>query len=164
MVGEKVKTKERPEPSICTTASDGRSDRDESPSASETEATDSSRFLQLIRLQDGSAENGSEFLPTELLPLLLDFLPVDEVIMFDVRAVSRFFASPKAWVFHLFKLMDIDSLPTWSSEKQQLGSGVRATVTRKVESWFEYVHVHISASCTHSCTTLPADVGCLDMC
>ena len=86
--------------------------------ASEPEATESSRFLQLIRLQDGSAENGSEFLPTELLPLLLDFLPVDEVVMFDVRAVSRFFASPKAWVFHLFKLMDIDSLPTLSSEKQ----------------------------------------------
>ena len=42
----------------------------------------------------------------------------------------------QAWVFHLFKLMDIDSLPT-SSEKQQLGSGVRGTVTRKVESWFE---------------------------
>jgi len=86
--------------------------------ASEPEATESSRFLQLIRLQDGSAENGSEFLPTELFPLLLDFLPVDEVVMFDVRAVSRFFASPKAWVFHLFKLMDIDSLPTLSSEKQ----------------------------------------------
>ena len=68
----------------------------------------------------------------------------------------------QAWVFHLFKLMDIDALPT-SSEKQQLGS-VRGTVTRKVESWFEYVHVHISASCTHSCTTLPADVGCVDMC
>ena len=68
----------------------------------------------------------------------------------------------QAWVFHLFKLMDIDALPT-SSEKQQLGS-VRGTVTRKAESWFEYVHVHISASCTHSCTTLPADVGCLDMC
>ena len=65
--------------------------------ASETEATESSRFLQLIRLQDGSAENGSEFLPTELFPMLLDFLPVDEVVMFDVRAVSRFFASPKAW-------------------------------------------------------------------
>jgi len=86
--------------------------------ASEPEATESSRFIQLIRLQDGSAENGSEFLPTELFPLLLDFLPVDEVVRFDVRAVSRFFASPKAWVFHLFKLMDIDSLPTWSSEKQ----------------------------------------------
>ena len=116
----------------------------------------------------------------------------DEVVMFDVRAVSRFFASPKAgrkclcrnvlwaracfsvpsvqviwslhvrlcyyfhitclmqqaWVFHLFKLMDIDSLPTLFSENQQLGSGVRGTVNRKVESWFEYVHVHISASCT----------------
>ena len=96
------------------------------------------------------------------------------MVRFDVRAVSRFFASPKAgrkcvhalflcplfksfeaymsdcftlfhitclmhqaWVFHLFKLVDIDSLPTWSSEKQQLGSGVRGTVTRKVESWFE---------------------------
>ena len=54
----------------------------------------------------------------DALSLLLDFLPVDEVVMFDVRAVSRFFASPKAWVFHLFKLMDIDSLPTLSSEKQ----------------------------------------------
>ena len=31
----------------------------------------------------------------------------------------------QAWVFHLFKLMDIDSLPTLSSEKQQLGSGER---------------------------------------
>ena len=127
----------RPEPSIWTTASEGRFDGDveslnEASSlacdmdthsgapdvASEPEATESSRFLQLIRLQDGSAENGSEFLPTELFPLLLDFLPVDEVVMFDVRAVSRFFASPKAWVFHLFKLMDIDSLPTLSSEKQ----------------------------------------------
>ena len=99
------------------------------------------------------------------------------MVRFDVRAVSRFFASPKAgrkcvhalllcpllksfeaymldyfaeilhyfhitclmhqaWVFHLFKLVDIDSLST-SSEKQQLGSGVRGTVTRKVESWFE---------------------------
>ena len=125
---------EQPAPPICRTASDGRSDGDveslnkaSCPAsdmdthsgapdvASETEATESSRFLQLIRLQDGTAENGSEFLPTELLPLLLDFLPVDEVVMFDVRAVSRFFASPKAWVFHLFKLMDIDSLPT---EKQ----------------------------------------------
>ena len=128
----------RPERSIWTTASEGRSDGDveslneaSSPAccdmdthsgapdvASEPEATESSRFLQLIRLQDGSAENGSEFLPTELFPLLLDFLPVDEVVMFDVRAVSRFFASPKAWVFHLFKLMDIDSLPTLPSEKQ----------------------------------------------
>ena len=35
----------------------------------------------------------------------------------------------QAWVVHLFKLTDIDSLPTWSSEKQQLGSGVRGTVT-----------------------------------
>ena len=86
--------------------------------ASQTEATESNRFLQLITLQDASAENGSEFLPTELFPLLLDFLPVDEVVLFDVRAVSRFFASPKAWVFHLFKLVDIDSLPTLSSEKQ----------------------------------------------
>ena len=130
------KTEERPEPSICTTSSDGRSgdveslNKASSPAsemdthsgapdvASETEATESSRFLQLIRLQDGSAENGSEFLPTELFPMLLDFLPVDEVVMFDVRAVSRFFASPKAWVFHLFKLMDIDSPPKLSSEKQ----------------------------------------------
>jgi len=139
-------TEERPEPplSICTTAFDGRSDGDvesetvqlkslnesSSPAsdknthsgsldvASQTEATESSRFLQLIRLQDGIAENGSEFLPTELFPVLLDFLPVDEVVMFDVRAVSRFFASPKAWVFHLFKLMDIDSLPTLLSQKQ----------------------------------------------
>ena len=53
-----------------------------------------------------------------VVPLILDFLPVDEVAMFDVRAVSRFFASPKAWVFHLFKLVDIDSLPTSSPEKQ----------------------------------------------
>ena len=37
----------------------------------------------------------------------------------------------QAWVFHLFKLIDIDSLPT-SSGWQQLG-GVRGTVTRKVE-------------------------------
>ena len=102
------------------------------------------------------------------------------MVRFDVRAVSRFFARPKAgrkcvhalflcplfksfeaymsdyftlfhitclmhqaWVFHLFKLVDIDSLPTTShtlmilpSEKQ-LGSGVRGTVTRKVESGFE---------------------------
>jgi len=49
----------------------------------------------LIRLQDGSAENGSEFLPAELFPLLLDFLSVDEVVMFDVQAVSGFFASPE---------------------------------------------------------------------
>ena len=134
----------RPEPSIWTTASEGRSDGDveseavqlkslneaSSPAcdmdthsgtpdvASEPEATESSRFLQLIRLQDGSAENGSEFLPTELFPLLLDLLPVKEVVRFDVRAVSRFFASPKAWVFHLFKPLDIDSLPTLSSGKQ----------------------------------------------
>ena len=54
----------------------------------------------------------------QLFPLLLDFLPVDEVVRFNIRAVSRFFASPKAWVFHLFKLTDIDSLPTSSSEKQ----------------------------------------------
>ena len=33
---------------------------------------------------------------------------MDEVVRFDVQAVSRFFASPKAWVFHLFKLMDTD--------------------------------------------------------
>ena len=85
---------ERPEPSTCTTASDGRSDGDveslneaSSPAsdmdthsgapdvASETEATESSRFLQLIRLQDGSAENVSEFLPTELFPLLLRLPP-----------------------------------------------------------------------------------------
>eukprot|EP00434_Breviolum_minutum_P036820 symbB.v1.2.032640.t1/scaffold3945.1/size47733/4 len=123
----KTAEEEQPKPSICTTASDGRSRDIESLNeassrasdmetrsgtpdvASKTEATESSRFLQLIRLQDGSAENGSEFLPTELFPLLLDFLPVDEVVRFDVRA---------AWVFHLFKLVDIDSLPTWSSEKQ----------------------------------------------
>ena len=125
---------ERPETLICTAASDGRSgdveslNKASSPAsdmdthsgavASQTEATESNRFLQLITLQDASAENGSEFLPTELFPLLLDFLPVDEVVLFDVRAVSRFFASPKAWVFHLFKLVDIDSLPTLSSEKQ----------------------------------------------
>jgi len=53
-----------------------------------------------------------------LFPLLLDFLPVDEVIAFNIRAVSRFFASPKAWIFHLYKLVDIDSLPTWSTETQ----------------------------------------------
>ena len=133
----KTAEEEQPEPLVWTTASNGRfaddveslnkaslpaSDMDTHSGApdvaSEPEATESSRFLQLIRLQDGSAENGSEFLPTELLPLLLDFLPVDEVVMFDVRAVSRFFASPKAWVFHLFKLIDIDSLPTLSSENQ----------------------------------------------
>ena len=133
----KTAEEERPEPLISTTASSRRfagdveslkkasstaSDMDTQSGApdvaSEPEAKKSSRFLQLITLQDVSAENASEFLPTELFPLLLDFLPVDEVAMFDVRAVSRFFASPKAWVFHLFKLMDIDSLPTLSSEKQ----------------------------------------------
>ena len=81
------------------------------------------------------------------------------MIAFNIRAVSRFFASPKAgskckhgplfsslvedvsssdqfperrtqhlaheaWIFHLYKLVDIDSLPTWSTETQQLGTGV----------------------------------------
>ena len=80
-----------------------------------------------------------------LCPLFKSFeaYMLDYVTLFHITCLMH-----QAWVFHLFKLMDIDSLPTLSSEKQQLGSGVRGTVTRKVESWFEYVHVHISASCT----------------
>ena len=110
---------------------------------------------------------------------------MDEVARFDVRAVSRFFASPKAgrkcmhalflcplfksfeaymfftmlhyfhitclihqaWVFHLFKLVDIDSLPT-SSEKQQLGGVAGLSMC-----------MCTSLQVAHSCTTLP-DAGC----
>eukprot|EP00438_Fugacium_kawagutii_P027274 Skav214367 [mRNA] locus=scaffold86:682896:683711:+ [translate_table: standard] len=50
------------------------------------------------------------FLPEELLFLLFEFLPVSEVAEMGTRAVSTFFANPKVWVTHLFKLMDVDSV------------------------------------------------------
>eukprot|EP00435_Cladocopium_sp_Y103_P036620 s670_g9.t1 len=52
------------------------------------------------------------FLRPELWPIVLEFLGVDEVVSMQTRAVSRFFSSSKAWVAHLVKLMDLDSLPS----------------------------------------------------
>eukprot|EP00435_Cladocopium_sp_Y103_P045011 s3137_g12.t2 len=46
-----------------------------------------------------------------LWPVLLQFLPVTEVVTMETRAGSRFFSNSKVWVAHLFKLMDLDSLP-----------------------------------------------------
>eukprot|EP00438_Fugacium_kawagutii_P005682 Skav227812 [mRNA] locus=scaffold948:174242:176404:+ [translate_table: standard] len=57
-----------------------------------------------IREQDG-------FLPQELWPRLLSFLPVSEVMKMQTRAVSHFFSYSKAWVAHLVQLMDLDKLP-----------------------------------------------------
>eukprot|EP00438_Fugacium_kawagutii_P016153 Skav224587 [mRNA] locus=scaffold2684:26249:27754:- [translate_table: standard] len=62
------------------------------------------QVVQVVQ-QDG-------FLPQELWPRLLEFLPVDEVMKMQTRAVSHFFSDSKAWVAHLVKLMDLDALPT----------------------------------------------------
>ena len=61
--------------------------------------------------EDGLQDGKTTFLPSELWPLLLEFLPVTEVATTQTRAVSSFFSNSKVWVAHLFKLMDLDSLP-----------------------------------------------------
>lgn len=42
---------------------------------------------------------------------MLQFLPVDEVMKMQTRAVSHFFADSKTWVDYLINLMDLDALP-----------------------------------------------------
>ena len=51
-----------------------------------------------------------QILPEELLPLVLGFFSAYEVCQLGIRAVSRFFSDPKAWISLLVKLVDIDSL------------------------------------------------------
>ena len=50
---------------------------------------------------------------------MLGFLVVAyEICQLGIRAVSRVFSDPKAWISHLVKLVDIDSLPmSFDSEK-----------------------------------------------
>eukprot|EP00438_Fugacium_kawagutii_P033159 Skav231188 [mRNA] locus=scaffold425:144139:145101:+ [translate_table: standard] len=62
--------------------------------------------VQVIQEQDGWN------LPQELWPRLLTFLPVNEVMKMQTRAVSHFFSDSKAWVAHLVELMDLHALPT----------------------------------------------------
>eukprot|EP00438_Fugacium_kawagutii_P010930 Skav211541 [mRNA] locus=scaffold352:496539:497909:- [translate_table: standard] len=51
------------------------------------------------------------FLPQELWSILLEFLPVAEVVNKETRTVSRFFSNSKIWLAHLLKLMDFRALP-----------------------------------------------------
>eukprot|EP00438_Fugacium_kawagutii_P000427 Skav229889 [mRNA] locus=scaffold247:506101:509746:- [translate_table: standard] len=57
------------------------------------------------------------YLPENSWSILLEFLPVAEVVNKETRAVSRFFSNSKIWLAHLLKLMDFDSLPQHTGKK-----------------------------------------------
>eukprot|EP00438_Fugacium_kawagutii_P023911 Skav222584 [mRNA] locus=scaffold1897:239947:241011:- [translate_table: standard] len=57
------------------------------------------------------------YLPDDLWSILLEFLPVAEVVNEETCAVSRFFSNSKIWLAHLLKLMDLDSLPQSTGKK-----------------------------------------------
>ena len=86
----------------------------------EVHATDSGQFLPPTNTGNPDARDcePQRILPQELLPLLLGFLSAYEICQLGIRAVSRFFSDPKAWISHLVKLVYIDSLPmSFDSEK-----------------------------------------------
>eukprot|EP00438_Fugacium_kawagutii_P008358 Skav228114 [mRNA] locus=scaffold1220:23921:25117:+ [translate_table: standard] len=73
------------------------------------------------------------FLSEELWSNLLEFIPVAEVVQTQTRAVSRTFSNSKIWLAHLFKLMDLDSLP------QHTSHGAHPAI--EFSEWFDALRV-----------------------
>eukprot|EP00435_Cladocopium_sp_Y103_P072931 s272_g41.t2 len=67
---------------------------------------------------DKEGESRLESLEATLLPEiflhLLGFLPVQEVLEYNLQAVSRNFSSREVWMIHLFNLVDFDSFQALS--------------------------------------------------
>eukprot|EP00438_Fugacium_kawagutii_P001096 Skav200792 [mRNA] locus=scaffold4534:25146:26006:+ [translate_table: standard] len=112
--------------------------------------------VDVIQEQDG-------FLPHELWPRLLEFVPVDEVMKMQTRAVSHFFSDSKAWVAHLVQLMDLDAFPAqlptdskhpaaeWLKYASALARGEVETITemkREGSEGFQGYRIWFDGLCT----------------
>eukprot|EP00438_Fugacium_kawagutii_P025113 Skav225307 [mRNA] locus=scaffold23:49938:52889:- [translate_table: standard] len=74
------------------------------------------------------------YLPDYLWSILLEFLPVVEVVNKETRAVSRFFSNSKIWLAHLLKLMNFDSVPQCTGQKPLGVEGKCAFVRKEYKS------------------------------